>query len=351
MRSEDIAKLAGVSRSTVSRVINNYPDIPKKTKDKVLKIIEQYHYEPNTSARVLAGKATNTIGLFVVSMAERENENRIYRNNYFAPFVDAVIDTANAAGYYVLVHTVYTAEDFLKVKSAFLQKRIDGGIIVGTQQNTELIREIAGFGDPFVLIDYNIAEIIEHHLDKNHLAVINSNDYEGASAAMRYLIELGHREIGFLCGQMNTHSGHQRYLAYENVLREQGLPMNKAFVLEGNFLKTDAYEEALRLARGGKLPTALFAANDDMAIAAMEAFKERGIRVPDDISVVGFDDVPVAAQLTPGLTSVRLPMYHMSRAAVDKIVDMCGQGAVSFSTASFQTQLIVRDSCRQPPSP
>src|SRR5690554_3710481 len=100
MKSDDIAKLAGVSRSTVSRVINNYPDIPQKTRDKVLKIIEEYQYEPNTSARVLAGKGTNTIGLFVVSLVENNNMNRIYQNNYFAPFVEAVIDTANASGYY-----------------------------------------------------------------------------------------------------------------------------------------------------------------------------------------------------------------------------------------------------------
>src|SRR5690554_5964462 len=100
MRSEDIAKLAGVSRSTVSRVLNNYPDIPQITRDKVLKIIEEYNYEPNTSARALAGKAMNTIGFFVVSLDDQDNMNRIYQNNYFAPFVDAVIDTANGAGYY-----------------------------------------------------------------------------------------------------------------------------------------------------------------------------------------------------------------------------------------------------------
>ncbi|MCD1257600.1 LacI family DNA-binding transcriptional regulator [Paenibacillus athensensis] len=346
MRSEDIAKLAGVSRSTVSRVINNYPDIPQKTRDKVLKIIEQYHYEPNTSARVLAGKGTNTIGFFVVSLAEQHNVNRIYQNNYFAPFVDAVIDTANAAGYYVLVHTVYSKEDFVKVKQAFLQKRIDGGIIVGTQKDIDTVRDIGGLGMPLVLIDYDIGEIMEHHLDQNHLAIVNSKDYEGATAAMEYLIGLGHREIGFIAGRLTTFSGRQRAKAYEDALQRHGLPVEEAFRLKGEFLKQNAYDEAIRLIRSGRLPTAIFSANDDMAIAAMEALKEHGVRVPDDVSVIGFDDVPVASQIVPSLSSVRLPIYDMSREAVNKIVGMCEAGLSSFGTSSFPTQLIQRDSCR-----
>lgn len=346
MRSEDIAKLAGVSRSTVSRVINNYSNVPEATKEKVLKIIEEYHYEPNTSARVLAGKGTNTIGLFVISMAERDQSNRIYQNNYFAPFVDAVVDTANSIGYYVLIHTVYSQEDFLKVKQAFLQKRIDGGIIVGTQKNIEWIREVAGFGAPFVLIDYDISEIIENRLDKNHLAIINSKDYEGTVEAITYLIGLGHREIGMIRGRMNTFSGRERYMAYEATLREHGLPVNEAFVLDGDFLKENAYVEAKKLAQSGRLPTALFSANDDMAVSAMQAFKEEGIRIPDDLSIVGFDDVMIASQLDPKLTTVRLPIYEMSKEAVHRIADMFEQQNASFSTLSIPAQLMVRESCK-----
>ncbi|WP_040952594.1 LacI family DNA-binding transcriptional regulator, partial [Gorillibacterium massiliense] len=148
MRSEDIARLAGVSRSTVSRVINNYPNVPEKTRIKVMKIIEQYHYEPNISARVLAGKGTNTIGLFVVSFADKTSVNRIYQNSYFAPFVDALVDTVNAMGYYVLIHTVYSEADYFKIKQAFQQKRIDGCVIVGTQGNVESLRDIVNLEVP-----------------------------------------------------------------------------------------------------------------------------------------------------------------------------------------------------------
>ncbi len=347
MRSEDIAKLAGVSRSTVSRVLNNYPDIPQRTRDKVLKIIEEYNYEPNTSARVLAGKSTNTIGFFVVSLDDQDNMNRIYQNSYFAPFVDAIIDTANAAGYYVLVHTVYTREDFIKVKQAFQQKRIDGGIVVGTRKDIGMVREISQLDMPFVLIDYDISEIIENHLDKKHLAVINSMDYEGAYDAMSHLIDLGHSKIAFIGdGTSNTFSGAQRFEAYRTALMEHGLPLNETFILKGDFLKKSAYREVLKLLDQAELPTAIFSANDDMALGALEAFKERGIRVPEDISIVGFDDVPVAAQLNPSLSSVRLPIYDMSQAAVHKIIEMCQQGTSSFSTTSFPTKLIARESSK-----
>lgn len=346
MRSEDIAKLAGVSRSTVSRVINNYDNVPEDTRRKVLKVIEEHQYEPNTNARVLAGKGTDTIGLFVVSTAERPEANRIYDNSYFARFVDAVTDNANARGSYVLIHTVYTPADFLKVKQAFLQKRIDGGIIVGTGQDTEMVRDLVELAAPLVLIDYDIGEITRNRLDKNHLAVINSKDYEGTLAAMDYLISMGHREIGILAGRLDTLSGRERYNAYEAAMKQHGLRINDAHVLRGEFLKEAAYGEVQRMIGAGKLPTALFSANDDMAITAMQAFAEQGIRIPDDLSLVGFDDVPAASLMLPKLTTVRLPIYEMAKAAVESICRMRQKDSGSFGTVSFRAELIVRDSCR-----
>lgn len=348
MRSEDIAKLAGVSRSTVSRVINNYPNVPEATRAKVLRVIEQYQYEPNSFARALAGKRTDTIGLFAISMNEKENASRIYQNSYFAPIVDLVVDTANARGFYVLIHTVYSPEDFQKIKQAFLQKRIDGGILVGTQKDIELVRELVGQNAPLVLIDYDISEIMAERLNKSHLAVINSMDYEGTAEAIEYLIGLGHREIGIIKGRMNTFSGRERYTAFVNTLQKYGLPVREEFVLEGDFLKETAYREAQRLTASGKLPTALFSSNDDMAIAAMEAFAEQGISVPEHLSLIGFDDVQLAAVISPKLTSVKLPIDDMAKAAVSKVIDLCSAEEPTFSTVSFPTRLVVRDSCKPP---
>jgi LacI family transcriptional regulator len=118
MKSEDIARMAGVSRSTVSRVINNYSNVPDETRRKVMKVIEKYHYSPNSSARALAGKKTDTIGLFIVSIAEKGSSTRVYQNNYFSPFIEAVIDTANERGVYVLVHSIFSVRDYAKIKQA-----------------------------------------------------------------------------------------------------------------------------------------------------------------------------------------------------------------------------------------
>jgi len=346
MRSEDIAKLAGVSRSTVSRVINNYPNVPETTKAKVLRVIEQYQYEPNSFARALAGKRTDTIGLFAISMNEKENATRIYQNSYFAPIVDLVVDTANARGFYVLIHTVYSPGDFQKIKQAFLQKRIDGGILVGTQKDIELVRELVSQDAPLVLIDYDVSEIIAERLNKNHLAIINSMDYEGTAEAIEYLIGLGHQEIGILKGRMSTFSGRERYAAFESTLLNHGLTLRQDYVLEGEFLKEIAYAETEKLIKRGKLPTALFCSNDDMAIAAMEAFSKHGIHVPNDISIIGFDDTQLASTISPKLTSVRLPIDDMAKSAVEKVIGLCNNEEASFSNVSFPTRLVIRDSCK-----
>jgi len=297
-----------------------------------------------------------------VSMGGRDGQNRIYQNHYLSPFVDAVIDKANAAGYYVLVHTVYAPEDFDKVKQAFRQRRIDGGIVVGIRRGIETVRELVHLGKPLVIIDYDISEILAHHLDEKHFAVINSRDYEGAFEAVQALIDLGHRRIGFIGDGGSTWSGQQRYEAYRDALARNGLELRDEYVLNGQFRKDVAHEETARLLdrcnakrTGGKnpgeealpLPTAFFAANDEMAIGVMEALHERGLAVPDDVSLIGFDDSPVSAQLQPSLSTVRLPIYDMSRAAVEQLVAMCEQRPSSFSTASFPTGLILRESCRR----
>ena len=258
MKSEDIARLAGVSRSTVSRVINNYKNVPEETRKKVMEVIERYHFHPNNSARVLAGKKTDTIGLFIVSIAERTNENHIYRNNYFSPFVDAVIDRANANGIYVLVNSIYTVKDYEKIKQAFVERRIDAGIIVGTEKEIDVIADVAAMGYPFSVIDYSSEKILQR-IKKGRVAVINCTDDEGIRKVIEYLISLGHRDIGILSGRMNTYSGRVRYEAYREVLDEYGFSPMEEWVLKGEFIKKTA-AGSFKLVNHGKLLQPWFAA-------------------------------------------------------------------------------------------
>jgi LacI family transcriptional regulator len=345
MKSEEIAQIAGVSRSTVSRVINNYSNVPDETKEKVLKVIEQYNYQPNTCARVLAGKHNNTIGLFIVSVADSDNPNRLYKNNYFTQFVDAVVDCANNKGYYVLVNIIYCENDYNRVNEIFLQKRIDGGIVVGTEEKAESLINLSMKGFPLAILDYDPNEVIKSNRQSNNLLIINSKDYEGASEAVEYLIQLGHTEIGLLAGRMSTYSGRKRYEAYFDTLKKHGLKVNSDFILHGEFLKEKTKKEIEKLIKSKVLPTAIFSSNDDMALTAIELFKQNGIRVPEDISIIGFDDLPVSSMIKPALTTISTPIYEMVSKAVTELILNIEKDKKLFLTYSYPTDLILRETC------
>jgi LacI family transcriptional regulator len=346
MKSDEIAKLAGVSRSTVSRVVNNYSNVPEGTRKKVMEIIKRYDYSPNTSARALAGKPHNTIGLFIISIAEKDSSHRIYQNNYFAPFMEIIVDALNSRGYYALVNVIYAKEDYDRIKQAFQQKRIDSGIIVGTEMASDVYGEILKRGCPLSIIDMDPEEARKFRGGHTGLTLINSMDYEGASRAVEYLIELGHTEIGLLAGRMCTYSGRERYKAYMDIMGRYGLPVRDDYLLKGEFLKGNTVQEVSRLMDRGKLPTAMFSCNDDMALAAIDIFRSRGIQVPRDISIIGFDDIAIASQVSPALTTVKVPIYEMARKAVDAVLGAIEGGDRSQSLVSLPASLIVRESCR-----
>ncbi len=345
MKSEEIAKIAGVSRSTVSRVINNYSNVPDDTRKKVMEVIEKYNYQPNTCARVLAGKQNDTIGLFIVSIADSDNPNRLYNNNYFTQFVDAVVDCANSKGFYVLVNIIYCQSDYNRVSEVFFQKRIDGGIVVGTEKEAGMLIEVSKKGCPIVLIDYDAEEIRKSKSVNDNLVVIGSNDYEGAVEAIEYLIGLGHTDIGFLAGRLSTYSGRQRYEAYFDTMKKHNLKVNEDFVIHGEFIKTKTANEIRRLLQKGILPTAIFSSNDDMAITAMEIFRENNIRIPEDISIIGFDNIPLSSLLKPALSTISTPVYDIVERTVKELIANIRHEKKGFSSHKFNTNLIIRETC------
>ena len=347
MKSDEIAKLAGVSRSTVSRVVNNYPNVPEETRRRVMEVIDRYDYVPNTSARALAGKPHNTIGLFIISTSEKDCSHRIYQNNYFAPFMEIIVDALNSQGYYALVNVIYSKDDYDRIKQAFLQKRVDSGIIVGTEIAADVYGDILKRGCPLAIIDLDPEEARKFRGSQAGLTLVNSMDYEGAYQAVEYLLDLGHRDIGLLAGRMSTYSGRERYKAYMDCMNANGMPVREEFLLRGEFLKSNTVQEITRLVNRGVMPTAIFSCNDDMALAAIDIFKSRGIRVPDDISIIGFDDIAIAGQITPALTTVKVPIYEMARKAVDSVISAVETEDRSQSLVSMPAKLIVRDSCKR----
>ncbi len=342
MKSEDIAKLAGVSRSTVSRVINNYPNVPDATRKKVMRVIEEMGYEPNTSAQILAGKANNTIGLFVVSIYNRDN---IYQSDYYSSIINAAVDAANSSGYYVLIHTVYSAQDYYRISQTFLQKRISGGLLVGNEKDTAQIKKLMQTGVPIGIVDYDLSELAASSKGCENLVVINSDDYNAAREAVYYLYELGHRRIGVMVGRLQTYSGRQRYRGYLDAMRELSLPVEDACVLHGDFLYSTAKDLTLHMIEADSLPEAIVSCNDNMAIAVIDALREHQISVPEDISIIGFDDIPTASQITPRLSTYHVPLYQMVTRVTDRVIGHIEGHSSGIETETIPLAFMKRETC------
>jgi LacI family transcriptional regulator len=345
MKSEEIARLAGVSRSTVSRVINNYPNVPAKTREKVMKIIREYHYEPNLSARVLAGKRTNTIGLFLFSIYDIKSPYRIYGNAYFSPFVDAFVDIGNSMGYYMLVHTVCKPGDCWRIRQTFSQKRIDGGIIITTDESREIESILSDISHPVVIMDYSPSQIEKTINPKARIGVFNFNDEKGVNSVVDHLVSLGHRRIGMIMGRQTSYSGRRRRECFVKRLAHHGLPVDDRYMIKGDFTWETVVPEIEKLIFSHQLPTAIVASNDAMAIAAIETFRRHGMRIPEDISITGYDDSPASAIVKPSLTTVQIPFFEMAKRSMNMLSELIESDKPRIMVCNADVGFVIRESC------
>ena len=348
MKSEEVARLAGVSRSTVSRVINNYSNVPHETREKVMKVVREHNYMPNTSARVLAGKGTDTIGLFIFNVHDENNPGHIYGNSYFGPFVNAVVDRCNHNGYSVLIHTLYKEADCLRIPAAFSEKRMDGAILIGTEKNEAIDQLIARADHPLAIVDYNPKAVSLSASPQARIITVNSDDDAGIADCVDYLAGLGHRRIGFITGRLLTWSAERRLRGFKARMKGRGLPIAPQWVLSGEFSRQKTLVAMLAMMAAGDLPTALIASNDDMALVAIDTLRNAGLRVPEDLSVVGYDDGLAAPLVRPALTTIRMPFLEMAGSAVEGLVALLADEKPAIHTVTLPVQLIVRESCAPP---
>lgn len=344
INSIEIARLAGVSRSTVSRVVNNYPNVPPETREKVMRIIEQYNYFPNLSAQVLAGKKTRTIGLFLVGSGSVAGD--IIANL----LISSVIENASDRGYYVLTHILRSTADgeaVRRVKEILFQRRIDGGIFIGAPNEEPLIEALIAEGFAVGIVDQHLPGKSE----PNRL-VVNFDNATGMELAVGYLAELNHRDIGIINGAMNRYSGPDKYESFRRAMARRGLAVNPDWVLPGDFHEPAGYEAMNRLLESGKpLPTAIVAANDSIAFGAMRALREHGLRVPDDMSIIGFDDHVLSAMQQPALTTIRVDFKSQMKRLTDGLIRYIEAGTPFSEPYLAPTELVIRDSCRRLQAP
>lgn len=324
----DIAAQAGVSIATVSRVLNDRPDVAPATRDLVLRQVRALGYVSNRSARALAGKRTGLIGL-VVPFAQ---------NNFFA----RIIEGAGEAVYehdarLVLCPTGHRKDREVSMLDTLLHGATDGSLLVLPTESMAELRQLRRYGSPFVVIDPRTP------LDGD-MPVVAAANWAGGRTATEHLIGLGHRRIGLICGHKGWCATVDRLAGYHSALLAAGLPIVPEYVREADFWIDEGYRAAQELLALPEPPTAIFAMSDPMAIGAIRAAHERGLGVPEDLSVVGFDDVEMAAISTPALTTIAQPLQEMGRLAVTVLYRQIERQPLDASRVELSTRLVVRAS-------
>ncbi|TYQ13128.1 UNVERIFIED_CONTAM: LacI family transcriptional regulator [Acetivibrio alkalicellulosi] len=350
MKSEDIAKIVGVSRSTVSRVINNYPDIPSSTREKVLNAIREYNYYPNSSARRLAGIKNSTLGIFVVDIKDNENPHHVikndeallYDNTFFAPFTNAFIDQANKTHYYVLVSTIYSTSELWKIHSAFHEKRIDGGVVIGSGKE-DYKKILQQMKQNFILAAVDI-EI--ESFNENKAIYINTNNHQAAYDTAKYLIELGHRNIGIVTGDLGKLSGKKRFDGFKQALYDYKLHLNDEYIGYGDFTEPSGYVAMKKILQSHNPPTAVFVSNDTMAVGAYTAISESKLKIPDDISIIGFDNIKISGYMSPPLTTVSVSLSDVARTTAELLIQSVEKGTLTPVQKIVNASIVKRESCK-----
>jgi LacI family transcriptional regulator len=326
----DVASEAGVHPSTVSRVLNGHAGstIREATRERVLAAAEVLGYRPSALARSLRLKRTLTLGMLVPDIT----------NPFFSSIIKGAEDAARERGYNLIL---CNSEDQPEREAAYLlllrERQVDGVLIASSQMADETIEGLRADSFPFVLVN-RAAQ------DGEDLAVVVDN-HAAAVEVVAHLAALGHRRVGHIAGPQNTTTGRDRREGYEAGVRAHGLADEPALVVEADAFSEDAGDRALGIMLAGPAqPTAVFAANDLIAVGMLQRLRRIGVRVPDDLSIVGFNDIPLAGLLEPALTTVRVPQLAMGVAGAHLLIDRLEGRPIGEIRLTLPTELVIRAS-------
>lgn len=328
---EEIARLARTSRSTVSRVINDDPNVKETTRQRVLEEIQRLNYQPNQAARSLAGGHTHILGLVIPTGVAS-----VFSDPYFPTLIRGISTTCQEHDYSVMLWLAEPEYERRTVMQVLQNGFIDGVIVSSMPIDEKMVEALIASRLPFILVGRH-----PHHPEISYIDVENQ---AGARQAVNHLLELGRRRVACLSGPLNTIVGIDRQKGYQEALKAHGVPVDPELILEGNFSEEDGY----RLTRSllPHQPDAIFAASDAMALGALRLLKEAGIPVPQQVAVVGFDDMPFAARSQPPLTTVRQPIFQTGAMAAESLI-ACVEDPEQAGCQHIllPTELIVRESC------
>ena len=325
--AKDVADLAGVSTATVSRVLNNHPHVTDETRSKVLGAMEQLGYQPSRVARRLRMETTHILGL-IIDIA----------NPFFTSVVCGIEDVAYANQYSLLL---CNSDDDPARESLYVDvlqaERVAGIIIAPTDENSTFYEPLLRNGVSIVAMDRRLRPF-----DVDTVLV---NNVKGAYQATSHLIRLGHRRIGLIGGPSRITTGRERQEGYEKALSEHGLEPDQRLIKVGDFKQDSGYQRACELLEMEEPPTAIFTANDLMTLGALNAIHEKGLKIPRDVAIVGFDDMPWAPSLDPPLTAVAQPTYELGCTAANLLLQRIADQDREIVEMKLEPTLIIRESC------
>ena len=327
----EVAAQAGVSFGTVSRVINNDVHVKKETRERVLETMQRLGFVANRQARSLAGGKSNSIGVLVPDLG----------TGYIGEIIRGIDAELSLTGLDLILYTTHrTASKEANYVTNFATGMVDGLLLVLPRSPADFIGNLTQRKFPFILIDHQGAG--------RDCPAVGATNWQGGYNATEYLISLGHRRIGFITGSMDLGCAVDRLAGYRSALRTDHISEAPELVYEGNFFQPDGYAGASALLDLPEPPTAIFASNDVMAMGVMDAVRNRGLRIPEDVSIIGFDDIPQASLVHPALTTVSQPLEKMGSVATQMLLDLLNHPEKEADRIELPTQLIVRESCTSP---
>ena len=325
----NVAQRAGGSVKTVSRVINNEPMVSDETRARVLQVMHELGYVPNVSAQHLARGHAMVIGLLFYNVAK----------SYLNDVLEGCFDVARQEGYSILTHRcdVQQPAERQEILQMVAQRRVDGFIFTPPCDNSpELLDDLQKQNAPFVRLNPH-----DRHLPLPH---VTPSDYQGAFDMTARLLTLGHRRIGFILGSQDHSATHDRLAGFRDALASRQVPFDPELVRQGDWDFQSGVTCARELFALKPRPTAIFAGNDDMAAGVLNAAHRSGLKIPEQLSVAGFDDVPLAQQVWPPLTTVRQPTVQIAELATRLLVDLMKGNPLAILHYELQTELVMRES-------
>ena len=325
-----IAKLAGVSRSTVSRVINDHPSVSQETRAQVLQVVAETGFRPDPIARSLSSRRADIIGL-VVPLAIQS----LFEDPFFPRLMQGISKGCDSHDYTLTLFLLHSLEEEAKLYARISRRQLlDGVIVTATRGGDPLIPQLIANRIPFVMHG--------RHEDPR-VSFVDVDNVTGAYTAVTHLVRLGRRRIALITGPSGSLAAEDRRRGYLDALQQRRVPVDGSLIIHGDFTETSGYEAMQRLLPYE--PDAVFVASDSMALGALRALREAGKRVPDDIAMVGFDDMPQAATADPPLTTIRQPIQRTGALAVEILIDILENGAEPARRVILPTELVIRASC------